>query len=155
MTSCLQLESTTLASKMKILLPIDTSLIYSRSEATENFMSSSVPESWWWQGLAEVFTSATWARLHGTAGDQHLRDTPSKLTSFPGFRVMYLTDIRSAQFSSEKVHPQHPKTPTHSFSSFEAETALTAEVMTEKSHSGLQLSINQLTRSFTWSRQHH
>lgn len=119
----------------------------------ENFTSLRVLESWWWQGLAELFTSATWARLHSTTGDQCLCDIPSKLTSFPGFRAMYLTDIRSDQLSSENVCPQHPKTHPHSFSSFE--TPLAADVATEfadRSHSGLQLSINQLARSFNMAQ---
>lgn len=69
MTSCLGLESTSLASKVKVLLLIDTSPVYSQPKAMENFTSLRVPESWWWQGLAEVFTSATWAKLHGIAAD--------------------------------------------------------------------------------------
>lgn len=44
-----------------------------------------------------------------------------------------------------------PQNTPHSFSSFEPETPLAAEVAIEfadRSHSGLQLSINQLARSF-------
>lgn len=51
MTFCLGLESTTLASKVQVLLPLDTRPVYSQSEAMANFTSLRVPESWWWQAF--------------------------------------------------------------------------------------------------------
>ena len=81
-------------------------------KAMENFTSLRIPESWWWQGLAEVFTSASWASLQDTTDDQHLHNIPSKLTSFPRFRAMYLTATRSAQVSREKGHLQQARTPS-------------------------------------------
>lgn len=143
------LECTALASKMKVL-PIVISLVCSQSKATENFTSLRVPE--WWQGLAEVFKSATWARLHNTTGDQHLRVIASKLTSFLGLRVMSWTDVRSTQLSSEKVSPQHPKPTPIPLAALELKTPLAAGAVTkfaDRSCSGLQLSINQLSRAFS------
>lgn len=104
MPSCLGLVSTTLASKAKTLLPIDTRPVNSQSKAKEASLRAST--SWWWRGIVEVLAPVPWVRLHGTSGDQEPGDVASKFRKDSWLRGDLLTDIRSTQLSSEKGSPQ-------------------------------------------------
>lgn len=94
MTSCLGLESTTLTSKVQVLLPLDTCPVHSQSEAMANFTSLRVPECWWWQGFR---------------GSSHL-------LSGQGFTVplvisAFVTSLQSSP--SSPVRKRVPSTPKH------------------------------------------
>lgn len=104
MPSCIGLVSTTLASKAKTLLPIDTRPVNSQSKAKEASLRAST--SWWWRGIVEVLAPVPWVRLHGTSGDQEPGDVASKFRQDSWLRGDLLTDIRSTQLSSEKGSPQ-------------------------------------------------